>query len=64
MKTFETVYMKEKNKNRDKDLKLQIYLIDQEIKSLKKQKKVYVDELREYEVSKTKKRKEKKRIGE
>lgn len=64
MKTFETVYMKEKNKNRDKDLKLQIYLIDQEIKSLKKQKKVYVDELREFEISKTKKRKEKKRIGE
>lgn len=61
MKTFETVYMKEKNKNRDKDLKLQIYLIDQEINSLKKQKKVYVDELREYEISKTKKRKEKKR---
>jgi hypothetical protein len=49
--------MKEKNKNRDKDLKLQIYLIDQEIKSLKKQKKVYVDELKEYEISKTKKRK-------
>lgn len=60
MKTFETVYMKEKNKNRDKDLKLQIYLIDQEINSLKKQKKVYVDELREYEVSKTKSRKSKK----
>jgi hypothetical protein len=61
MKTFETVYMKEKNKNRDKDLKLQIYLIDQEIKSLKKQKKVYVDELREFEISKTKKRKENKK---
>ena len=59
MKTFETVYMKEKNKNRDKDLKLQIYLIDQQIKDLKKQKKVYVDKLREYEISKTKKRKEK-----
>ncbi len=57
MKTFETVYMKEKNKNRDKDLKLQIYLIDQEIKSLKKQKKIYVDELREYEISKTNRRK-------
>jgi hypothetical protein len=61
MKTFETVYMKEKNKNRDKDLKLQIYLIDQEIKSLKKQKKVYVDELRDFEISKTKKRKENKK---
>ena len=60
MKTFETVYMKEKNKNRDKDLKLKIYLIDQEINSLKKQKKIYVDELREYEVSKTKSRKSKK----
>ena len=61
MKTFETVYMKEKNKNRDKDLKLQIYLIDQEINSLKKQKKVYVDELRDFEISKTKKRKENKK---
>jgi hypothetical protein len=61
MKTFETVYMKEKNKNRDKDLKLQIYLIDQQIKDLKKQKKIYVDELRELEMSKTKKRKENKK---
>lgn len=43
-------------KDRDKELKHEIYLIDQEIKQLKKQKKVYVDELREYEKSKTKRR--------
>lgn len=41
-------------KDKEKELKYQIYLIDQEIKNLKKQKKIYVDELRQYETSKTK----------
>lgn len=36
-------------KKEEKELKYQIYLIDQEIKSLKKQKKIYVDELKQYE---------------
>ena len=38
-------------------LKYQIYLIDQEIKDLKKQKKIYVDELKLIECRKTKKKK-------
>lgn len=33
-------------KDREKELKYEIYLVDQEIKQLKKQKKKYVDELR------------------
>lgn len=33
-------------KGREKELKYEIYLVDQEIKQLKKQKKKYVDELR------------------
>lgn len=33
-------------KERDKELKYEIYLIDQEIRQLKKQKKKYVDELK------------------
>lgn len=45
------------SKDREKELKYQIYLIDQEIKELKKQKKIYVDELRRYENKKTKRRK-------
>lgn len=36
-------------KDKEKELKYQIYLIDQEIKDLKKQKRVYIDELRQYE---------------
>lgn len=36
-------------KDKEKELKYQIYLIDQQIKDLKKQKKVYVDELKQYE---------------
>ena len=35
-------------KDKEKELKYQIYLIDQEIKGLKKQKQVYIDELRQY----------------
>jgi len=42
------------SKKEEKDLKYQIYLIDQEIKGLKKQKKIYVDELRQYENKKAK----------
>lgn len=41
-------------KDKDKELKYEIYLIDQEIRQLKKQKKKYVDELRAYETNKTK----------
>lgn len=33
-------------KDKDKEIKYEIYLIDQEIKQLKKQKKIYVDELK------------------
>lgn len=33
-------------RDREKELKYEIYLVDQEIKQLKKQKKKYVDELR------------------
>lgn len=36
-------------KDKDKELKYEIYLIDMEIRKLKKQKKIYVDELRAYE---------------
>lgn len=36
-------------KDREKELKYEIYLVDQEIKQLKKQKKKYVDELRSME---------------
>lgn len=36
-------------KDREKELKYEIYLVDQEIKQLKKQKKNYVDELRALE---------------
>ena len=46
-------YMKDK----EKEIKYQIYLIDQEIKNLKKQKKIYVDELKLIEYRKTKKKK-------
>ena len=42
------------SKDKDKELKYQIYLIDQEIKGLKKQKKIYVDELKLIEYQKTK----------
>lgn len=45
------------SKDKSKELKYEIFLIDQQIKDLKKQKKVYVDELREYEISKTNRRK-------
>lgn len=45
------------SKDKDKELKYQIYLIDQEIKGLKKQKKIYVDELKLIEYQKTKNRK-------
>lgn len=45
------------SKDKDKELKYQIYLIDQEIKGLKKQKKVYVDELKLIERRKVKKKK-------
>lgn len=41
-------------KDKDKELKYEIYLIDVEIKKLKKQKKIYVDELRAYENNKSK----------
>ena len=44
------------SKDKSKELKYQIYLIDREIKGLKKQKKIYVDELRQYENQKTKRR--------
>lgn len=37
------------SKDKGKELKYKIYLIDQEIKGLKKQKKIYVDELRQCE---------------
>ena len=37
------------SKDKKKELKYQIYLIDQEIKDLKKQKKIYVDELKKYD---------------
>ena len=47
------------SKDKDKELKYQIYLIDQEIKDLKKQKKIYVDELKLIECRKTKKKKSK-----
>ena len=47
------------SKDKDKELKYQIYLIDQEIKDLKKQKKIYVDELKLVEYQKTKNRKKK-----
>lgn len=36
-------------KDKEKELKYQIYLIDQQIKDLKKQKKIYVDALRQNE---------------
>ena len=44
-------------KKEEKELKYQIYLIDQQIKDLKKQKKIYVDELKLIECRKTKKKK-------
>ena len=47
------------SEDKDKELKYQIYLIDQEIKGLKKQKKIYVDELKLIECIKTKKKKSK-----
>ena len=47
------------SEDKDKELKYQIYLIDQEIKGLKKQKKIYVDELKLIEYRKTKKKKSK-----
>lgn len=40
-------------KDKDKELKYEIFLIDQQIKELKKQKKVFVDELKQYEVNKS-----------
>ena len=45
------------SEDKDKELKYQIYLIDQEIKGLKKQKKIYVDELKLIECRKIKKKK-------
>ena len=45
------------SKDKGKELKYQIYLIEQEIKDLKKQKKIYVDELKLIEFKKTKKKK-------
>ena len=48
------------SKDKDKELKYQIYLIDQEIKDLKKQKKIYIDELKLIEYQKTKNRKKNK----
>lgn len=41
-------------KDKEKEIKYQIYLIDQEIKGLKKQKRIYVDELKQYENKKVK----------
>lgn len=44
------------SKKEEKELKYQIYLIDQEIKGLKKQKKIYVDELKHLENKNVKKK--------
>lgn len=44
-------------KDKDKELKYEIYLIDMEIRKLKKQKKIYVDELKKLENSKIIRRK-------
>ena len=47
------------SKDKEKDLKYQIHLINQQIRVLEKQKKIYVDELKQYDPKKTKERKNK-----
>lgn len=48
--------MTKEQRDREKELKLMIYLVDQQINALKKDKKIYVDELNRLGYGKKKKK--------
>ena len=51
------------SKDKEKELKYQIYLINQQIRGLEKQKKIYIDELKKYDPKKTKDNKKRTRVS-